>query len=120
MCLKSSLWPATRPQIWTGRTRSTVEMNDPSSRTPIACKLDTMAQYGEIRFPIWWYVAPRIIDTFLESYDFSGKTIIPFATSGGSGVEKVDETFRCEGAEVKKAWLLNDEMSIKALVKIFD
>ena len=92
-------------------------MNDPSSRPPIACKLDTVAQYGEIRFPIWWYVAPRIIDTFLESYDFRGKTIIPFATSGGSGVEKIGETFKCEGAEVKKAWLLNEDGSVNELAK---
>ena len=100
-------------------SRSTVEMKNPSARPPIACKLDTMAQYGEVYvgFPIWWYGAPRIVNTFLESYDFSGKTIIPFATSGGSGAEKVDGTFRCKGAEVKKAWLLNEDGSMRELVK---
>ena len=101
------------------QSRSSVEMNEPSSRPPIACRLDALGQYDEIYvgFPIWWYVAPRIIDTFLESYDFRGKTVIPFATSGGSGVEKVNETFRCEGAQVKKAWLLNEDDSVKELVK---
>ena len=50
-------------------------------------------------FPIWWYVAPTIIDTFLESYDFSGKTIIPFATSGGSGMGRTVEVLKplCDG-----------------------
>lgn len=47
-----------------------------------------------VGFPIWWYVEPRIIDTFLESYDFSGKTVIPFATSGGSGLGKTAENFK--------------------------
>lgn len=47
-----------------------------------------------VGFPIWWYVEPRIIDTFLESYDFSEKTVIPFATSGGSGLGKTSENFK--------------------------
>ena len=69
------------------KSRSTVEMNDPSSRPAIADKVEHMEQYDTVYvgFPIWWYVAPTIINTFLESYDFSGKTVIPFATSGGSG-----------------------------------
>ena len=63
-------------------------MNDPRSRPAIAGKVSDMAQYDTVfvGFPIWWYQAPRIIETFLESYDFSGKTVIPFATSGGSGM----------------------------------
>lgn len=75
------------------KSRSTVEMKDPSSRPSIADKVDDMNKYDIIfvGFPIWWYVAPTIINTFLESYDFSGKTIIPFCTSGGSGVGKIDE-----------------------------
>lgn len=66
--------------------RSTVEMKNPASRPAIARKRGNMDEYDTIflGFPIWWYVAPTIINTFLESYDFSGKTIIPFATSGGS------------------------------------
>ena len=72
--------------------RSTIEMNDPASRPEIAVKRDDMKDYDTIfvGFPIWWYVAPTIINTFLESYDFSGKTVIPFATSGGSGMGKTE------------------------------
>ena len=68
-------------------SRSSVEMADKSSRPAIASKVENMAQYDTVfvGFPIWWYVAPTIINTFLEQYDFTGKTIIPFFTSGGSG-----------------------------------
>ena len=74
------------------KSRSTVEMNDPSSRPAIADKVEHMEQYDTVYvgFPIWWYVAPTIINTFLESFDFSGKTVIPFATSGGSGMGKTE------------------------------
>lgn len=74
------------------RSRSSVEMANPDSRPEIAEKVSNMEQYDTVfvGFPIWWYVAPTIIDTFLESYDFSGKTVIPFATSGGSGMGKTD------------------------------
>ena len=74
------------------RSRSSVEMNDPSVRPEIANRVSDMDSYDTviIGFPIWWGVAPRIIETFLESYDFSGKTIIPFCTSGGSGVGRSD------------------------------
>ena len=72
------------------KARSTIEMSDPASRPAIAVKRDNMEDYDTIfvGFPIWWYEAPRIIQTFLESYDFAGKTVIPFATSGGSGMGK--------------------------------
>ncbi len=74
------------------KSRSSVEMNDPSARPEIAGSAPDMASYDTVivGFPIWWGVAPRIIDTFLESYDFSGKKIIPFCTSGGSGVGRSD------------------------------
>ncbi len=78
---------------WLSRkSRSSVEMNDPSSRPEIAKSVSNMDEYDTVivGFPIWWGVAPRIIETFLESYDFSGKTIIPFCTSGGSGVGSSD------------------------------
>ena len=70
------------------KSRSTIEMSDPTSRPAIAAKRDNMDEYDTIfvGFPIWWYVAPTIINTFLESYNLKGKTIIPFATSGGSGM----------------------------------
>ena len=70
------------------KSRSSVEMNDRSSRPAIGNKVENMDQYDTVfvGFPIWWYREPSIIDTFMESYDFTGKTIIPFATSGGSGL----------------------------------
>lgn len=70
------------------KSRSTVEMNDPEARPEIKGRVENMAQYDIVflGFPIWWYREPSIIDTFLEAYDFSGKTIVPFATSGGSGL----------------------------------
>ncbi len=73
-------------------SRSTLEMQDPASRPAIGETLENMADYDVafVGFPIWWYVAPTIVSTFLESYDFSGKTVIPFATSGGSGMGKTD------------------------------
>ena len=69
-------------------SRSSVEMNDKSFRPAIADADANIGDYDTIfvGFPIWWYVAPTIINTFLEAYDFSGKTIILFATSGGSGM----------------------------------
>ena len=69
-------------------SRSSVEMNDRTCRPAIASKVVDMSQYDLIfvGFPVWWYREPSIIDTFAESYDFSGKTLIPFATSGASGI----------------------------------
>lgn len=69
-------------------SRSTVEMNNPNARPAISGSVENMAQYDVVflGYPIWWYDAPRIISTFMESYDFSGKTIVPFCTSGGSGI----------------------------------
>lgn len=69
-------------------SRSTIEMNDPSSRPAISGSVENMEQYTIvfIGYPIWWGEAPRIVSTFVESYDFSGKTVVPFCTSGGSGV----------------------------------
>lgn len=69
-------------------SRSSLEMNDPNCRPEIASSVADMSQYDTvfIGYPIWWGEAPRIISTFLESYDFSDKTIIPFCTSGGSGI----------------------------------
>ncbi len=72
------------------KSRSSVEMNDKSSRPVLADRGANIAEYDTILlgFPIWWYVAPTIINSFLESYDFSGKKIVLFATSGGSGLGK--------------------------------
>ncbi|MBR0377304.1 MAG: flavodoxin [Lachnospiraceae bacterium] len=87
-------------------SRSSVEMNDPSARPEINGKVEDMDSYDTviIGFPIWWGIAPRIIETFLESYDFSGKTIIPFCTSGGSGVGRSDSALHKNvSADVKWA-----------------
>lgn len=69
-------------------SRSTIEMNDPDARPAISGSVENMGQYDIvfIGYPIWWGEAPRIVSTFVESYDFSGKTIVPFCTSGGSGI----------------------------------
>ena len=88
------------------KSRSSVEMNDPSARPEIAGRPLDMSSYDIviIGYPIWWGVAPRIIETFLESYDFSGKTIVPFCTSGGSGVGRSDrELHKNVGGDVKWA-----------------
>lgn len=82
---------------WTDKkSRSSVEMNDPLSRSEIAEKLPNMADYDTVfvGYPIWWYVAPHIINTFVESYDLSGKTLVAFATSGGSGIGKTVEELK--------------------------
>ena len=70
------------------RSRSSVEMGDRTSRPAIASRVDDMSGYDVVfvGFPIWWYREPSIIDTFMEAYDFAGKTVVPFATSGGSGI----------------------------------
>lgn len=70
------------------KSRSSVEMKDRACRPAIASRVGNMSQYDVvfIGFPVWWYREPSIIDTFAESYDFSGKTIVPFATSGSSGI----------------------------------
>lgn len=93
------------------RSRSSVEMNDSASRPEIAEMLPNMADYDTvlIGFPIWWYVAPRIIETFVESYDFAGKTLLPFATSGGSGMGKTVSVLKkiCPNADWREGKLLN-------------
>lgn len=90
--------PYTRADLdWTNKkSRSSVEMNNPDSRPEIAERLSNMDEYDTvfIGFPIWWYVAPTIINTFVESYDLSGKTIVPFATSGGSGMGRTVEILK--------------------------
>ena len=92
-------------------SRSSVEMKDKSFRPAVAGRKEDMEQYDRIfiGFPIWWYVEPRIVDTFLESYDFSGKTLIPFATSGGSGIGRAEQSLRehCPKANWKPGKLVN-------------
>lgn len=78
------------------KSRSSLEMSDAASRPKISSSVANMSAYDVVflGFPIWWYVAPTIINTFLEAYDFSGKKIVLFATSGGSGFGKTAEKLR--------------------------
>ena len=104
---------------WTDKnSRSTVEMKNPDSRPEIAETLKNSAEYDTVflGFPIWWYVAPTIINTFLESCDFSGKTIVLFATSGGSGMGKTADALKksCPDAIIKNGKVING-MSEKEL-----
>ena len=97
---------------WTDKqSRSTIEMNDKTSRPAITGKLENMADYDVVYvgFPIWWYTAPTIINTFMESYDFAGKTVIPFATSGGSTIKKSCEDLKAAYPDLnwKEGKLLN-------------
>ena len=102
-------------------SRSSVEMKDKSSRPAVAdknAKLDGV-DVVFLGFPIWWYVAPTIINTFLESYDFSGKTIILFATSGGSGFGQAAAGLKpsAPGAAIREGKLFNRRVSVEELKK---
>lgn len=103
------------------KSRSTIEMNNPASRPAIAGKRDNMNDYDTVfvGFPIWWYVAPTIINTFLESYDLTGKTIIPFATSGGSDMGKTNEKLlpSCKGAKLLDSKVFKASVSGADLAK---
>lgn len=93
------------------KSRSSIEMSDKSIRPEIADSNLDMASYDEIilGFPIWWYVAPTIINTFLEKYDLTGKKIVLFATSGGSGFGNTVKELQpsAPGAEIVEGKLLN-------------
>lgn len=100
-------------------SRSSVEMSNPASRPEIERIRENMADYETIYvgFPIWWYIAPTIINTFLESYDLTGKTIVPFATSGGSGMGKTIERLQpsCKGATLVEGKLFKSDVSKQEL-----
>ena len=93
------------------QSRSSVEMKDKNSRPAITNKLANMQDYDVIYvgFPIWWYTCPTIINTFMEAYSFKGKTVIPFATSGGSSIKKACEDLKAAYPDVnwKEGKLLN-------------
>jgi flavodoxin len=102
------------------KSRSSIEMTDPTFRPALADTDANIHDYDVIfvGFPIWWYVAPTIINTFLESYDFTGKTIVPFATSGSSGIEGAIANLRNSvGASIKivDGELLNGDLSEEEL-----
>ena len=117
--IKSAV-PYTRADLnWMDkRSRSSVEMNDRSSRPALADRDAKIENYDTVfvGFPIWWGVAPTIINTFLEAYDFSGKTVVPFATSGGSGFGGGSSIqASAKGATVKPGKLLNGRQSAESL-----
>ena len=103
------------------KSRSTIEMKDPSARPELASRELELEVYSTIYlgFPIWWYTAPAIIRTFLESHDFSGKKIILFATSGGSGLGNTvkDLSVMVKDAVFIEGGLLNDDPSTNQLVQ---
>lgn len=109
------------------KSRSSVEMANKSFRPAIASKIDDISKYDVVfvGFPIWWYVAPTIINTFLESYDFSGKTVVLFATSGGSGFGKAVAELKPSVSDttvIKEGKLMNGKYSsdqLKAFIEGF-
>ena len=106
MCIRDSL-------DWRDKqSRSTLEAADPSCRPVITSRVEHIEDYNTIflGFPIWWYVAPAIVSTFLESYDLTGKTIVLFATSGGSGMGKTASILRASapGAKIVDGGVLNN------------
>ena len=113
--------PYTRADLdWMNKkSRSSVEMNDKSFRPPLADRNAHVEGYDTVflGFPIWWYTAPTIVNTFLESYNFTGKTIILFATSGGSGLGRSADDLRASapGALIRDGRLLNGRQTRDSL-----
>ena len=100
-------------------SRSSVEMADESCRPAIASLVDNMDDYDTVYvgFPVWWYVEPRIVDTFLEAHDLAGKTVVPFATSGGSGLGRAPQRMAelAPGARVAEGRMLNGNPGLDEL-----
>lgn len=120
--------PYTRADLnWMDKqSRSTIEMQNPASRPEIAGTCANIADYDTVfvGFPIWWYVAPTIVNTFLESCDLTGKTVVPFATSGGSGMGKTADILCavCPAADIlpgKRMSARESASSVRAWVETF-
>ena len=113
--------PYTKADLnWTDRSsRSSVEMADLASRPEISARCENIGDYDTVfvGFPIWWYIAPTIINTVLESCDLNGKTVVPFATSGGSGMGKTNEALApsCKGARLLDGKVFRRNVSRDAL-----
>lgn len=110
---------------WNNRqSRSSVEMRDVTSRPAIAGRVSSMEKYDVvfIGFPVWWYIAPTIVNTFIESHNFAGKKVIPFATSGGSGIANCEKNLRKAYPEID--WctgkLLNRPLSERQFSEWFE
>ena len=103
------------------KSRSSVEMNDKKFRPEIEAKDANIAEYDEIilGFPIWWYVAPTIVNTFLEKFDFSGKKVVLFATSGGSGFGNTVKELQpsAPNTEIVEGKILNSKSEIEKFAK---
>ena len=104
------------------QSRSSIEMSNKNSRPELADKDADISAYDTIfvGFPIWWYIAPTIINTFLESYDFSGKKIFLFATSGGSGFGETVNNLRgsvSESAVIREAFVLNGPQTVESITE---
>lgn len=118
--------PYTRDDLnWMNKkSRSSVEMNDKKFRPELADKDANIGAYDTIilGFPIWWYVAPTIINTFLESYDFTGKRIVLFATSGGSSFGNTVRELKpsAPGAEIVEGKLVNSKLTASVIKQIFE
>lgn len=101
------------------QSRSSLEMNDKTFRPAITGRVENMAQYDTVYvgFPIWWYTAPTIVNTFLEQYDLRGKKIVPFATSGGSGMEHVTADLKssCPGADLREGRRFDAKADVQTL-----
>ncbi len=103
---------------WNDRqSRSPVEMRDATSRPAIAGRVPDMEKYDVvfIGFPVWWYIAPTIVNTFIESHDLAGKKVVPFATSGGSGIANCEKNLRKAYPEIgwRSGKLLNRPLAEK-------
>ena len=103
------------------QSRSSLEMKDAASRPQIAGRVEDMRDYGVIYvgFPIWWYVAPTIINTFLERYDFTDKVVVPFATSGSSDMGKTNDSLlkSCPDAFLRKGKRFSPDVTVDELKK---
>ena len=97
------------------KSRSSLEMQDKTFRPAVSNQVEDMGQYDTIfvAFPIWWYVAPTIVNTFLERYDLTGKKIIPLATSGGSGMGNTNKELApsCPGADLREGKVFSPHCS---------
>lgn len=115
--------PYTRADLdWTNSaSRSSVEMKDPSKLPALADKSAGVEKYDVVflGFPVWWYTAPTIVHTFLESYDFAGKRIVPFCTSGGSGLGDTVKTLHsvCPSANWEQGRVLNGRQTVNGLAE---
>ena len=103
------------------QSRSTIEMQNPASRPELAGTCKSIADYDTVfvGFPIWWYVAPTIVNTFLESCDLTGKTVVPFATSGGSGMGGTNQALApsCKGARLLEGKVFRSSTDAQTLRK---